>query len=575
MAASNAQVAAVFDEMADLLEIADANPFRVRAYRSAAETVRGLARELRELIAEGADLARLPGIGKDLAGKIHEIDRTGTCAALDEVHRSVPAGLAELLKLPAMGPKRVKALWKDLGVTDLDELQAAAQTGRISELAGFGRKTEEALRAALASRRAAGQRFRLAEVAPIATALLAHLRGAAGVLEAVAAGSYRRGRESVGDLDLLVTAADSGPVMARFTGFPGVQEVRSKGATRATVVLDSGLQVDLRVVPRESLGAALHYFTGSKAHNIQLRRLAQRAGLKINEYGVFEGESLVAGATEEAVFAAVGLPWIAPELREDRGEVAAARAGRLPELIQARDLRGDLHVHTRATDGRHGLREMAQAARRRGWRYLAITDHSQRLRRVHGLNEKRLRAQMAKIDALNAELQGITLLKGIEVDILEDGSLDLPEAVLGDLDLVIGSVHSALDLPQVKQTERLLRAMDHPHFSILAHPTGRVLFEREPGAIDMERVLEHALARGCFVELNAQPKRMDLPDIFCRMAKEKGVLVALDSDAHAREEFANHEYGVAQARRGWLEKADVLNTRGLSELRRLLRGTMR
>lgn len=574
MPASNARIAAVFDEMADLLEIADANPFRVRAYRTAAETVKGLARELHELIAEEADLSRLPGIGKDLAEKIHEIDRTGSCGALEEVHRTVPAGLADLLRLPAMGPKRVKTLWKELGVADFDSLEAAVAGGAVSSLAGFGKKTEEGLRAALAARHGAGQRFRLAEAAPVAGALLEHLRAAAGVEEAVIAGSYRRGRESVGDLDLLVIAADSAPVMERFVGFRAVHEVRSRGSTRSTVVLDSGLQVDLRVVPRESFGAALHYFTGSKAHNIHVRRLGQAAGLKINEYGVFAGEDLVAGATEASVFGAVGLPWIPPELREDRGEITAAREGRLPKLLEAGDLRGDLHVHTRATDGRHGLREMAEAARRRGLRYLAITDHSQRLRMVHGLDARRLRAQMEKIDALNAELEGITLLKGIEVDILEDGSLDLPDEVLAELDLVVGSVHSQLDLPQARQTERVLRAMDHRHFSILGHPTGRMLFEREGAAIDMERVLEHARERGCFVELNAQPKRMDLADIYCRMAKEKGVLVAIDSDAHAREDLANLEFGVAQARRGWLEKADVLNTRSLRELRRLLKGTM-
>ena len=350
--------------------------------------------------------------------------------------------------------------------------------------------------------------------------------------------------------------------------------VLARGETRATVILRCGLQVDLRVVAPESFGAALHYFTGSKAHNIAIRRLGQQRGLKINEYGVFRGRKRVAGRTEAEVYKSVGLPYIPPELREDHGEIEAARAGRLPKLVARKDLKGDLHVHTKATDGHHTLAEMAEAARARGLKYLAITEHSRRLKVARGLDPRRLLEQMDAIDALNERLQGITLLKGIEVDILEDGSLDLPDKVLGRLDLVVGAVHSRFNLSRKKQTERIVRAMDHPHFTILAHPTGRLIDLREPYDVDMLVILRHARQRGCFVELNAHPERLDLLDVHCMMARDEGVLVAVNSDAHSTSDFDNLHYGIGQARRGWLERADVLNTRPLGALRRLLKRTM-
>lgn len=384
------------------------------------------------------------------------------------------------------------------------------------------------------------------------------------------AGSYRRCRETVGDLDILVVAADDSPVKARFVAYDAVAEVLSQGPTRASVVLKSGLQVDLRVVDEASYGAALCYFTGSKTHNITLRRLAQERGFKLNEYGVFRGRERIAGADETPVYAALGLPFIAPELREDRGEIAAARAGRLPQLVDLADLRGDLHVHTTATDGHHTLAQMALAAKVLGLSYLAITEHSRRLAMAHGLDPRRLAEQCDAIDRLNQNLEGIVLLKGIEVDVLEDGSLDLPDASLARLDLVIGAVHSRFDLPRARQTERILRAMDNPCFTLLAHPTGRVIDSRAPYDVDMLRVIRHARRRGCFLELNAHPERLDLLDSHCIMAKEEGVLVAINSDAHSRDDFVHLRLGIGQARRGWLAAADVLNTRPLPELRRLL-----
>ena len=574
MPVHNADVAAVFEEVANLLELQDANPFRIRAYRNVALTLRDMGVEVAELLDQGVDLSRLPGIGKDLAQKIEEIVRTGTLRQLAELRREVPPGLTELLRLPGLGPKRVRALSQRLGIRDLEGLRRAAEAGRVRTLPGFGERTERAILEALARHAGAERRILLATAAQYAEALAEHLRRTPGVEEVVVAGSYRRAKETVGDLDILAIAADHEAVMERFTGYDEVERVLSRGTTRSTVLLRSGLQVDLRVVGRESFGAALHYFTGSKAHNIAVRRLGQERGLKINEYGVFRGRRRVAGRTEESVFAAVGLPFIPPELRENRGEIEAAQAGRLPELVRLEDLRGDLHCHTRATDGRNSLREMAEAARALGLRYLAVTEHSRRLTVAKGLDPRRLRRHMEAIDRLNEELRGITLLKGIEVDILEDGSLDLPDEVLAELDLVVGAVHSKFNLPRRKQTDRILRAMNHPHFSILAHPSGRLLGERAAYDVDLERIVEEARQRGCFLELNAHPERLDLNDVYCKMAKEAGVLVSINSDAHSVLDFQNLRYGVGQARRGWLEARDVLNTRPLPALRRLLRRTM-
>lgn len=404
--------------------------------------------------------------------------------------------------------------------------------------------------------------------------LVSYLEGTAGVKDVVLAGSYRRGSESVGDLDILVTAKKSSTVMERFVGYKDVADVVSKGGTRATVILGCGLQVDLRVVEKDSFGSALHYFTGSEAHNIQIRRLGQQAGLKINEYGVFRGKKHIAGKTEASVFKAVGLPFIPPELREGRGEVEAARLRRLPKLVELADLKGSLHTHTTATDGRASLRDMALAAKERGYDYLAITDHSQRLTMVNGLDAERLLQQVEQIDRLNQQIEDITILKGIEVDILEDGALDLPNQVLSRLDLVIGAVHGYFNLSRKKQTVRILRAMDNRYFSILAHPTGRLLNAREAYDVDVERIIRNARERGCFLELNSQPKRLDLDDVYCRVAKQEGVMISINSDAHSEKDLDNLHFGISQARRAWLEKADVLNTRSVGTLKQMLKQTM-
>lgn len=574
MAVHNADVAAIFEEMADLLEIEGANPFRVRAYRFAARTIRDLPGEVAEMVARGEDLTSLPGIGDDLAGKILEIIRTGTVAALEAQRSKTPATLTELLRIPGLGPKRVQALVRALNLRGLSDLQQAALGGRIRTLPGFGEKTEQHILEALAARTGKESRMQLAVAMPHAEALVAYLGRCPGVGRVVVAGSYRRARETIGDLDILVTADTGRAITDRFIRYPEVREVLAHGETKASVRLQNHLQVDVRVVPDESYGAALLYFTGSKHHNVVLRQLAQERGLKLNEYGVFRGAVRVAGDTEESVYAAVGLPWIPPELRENRGEFDAARDGRLPKLVELQDLVGDLHAHTTATDGRHGLKEMADAARRRGLRYLAITDHSRRLTMARGLNPARLSAQMDEIDRLNSSLTDIRLLKGIEVDILEDGALDLPDDVLGRLDLVVGAVHSRFNLSKQKQTDRILKAMDHPHFSILAHPSGRLIGRREPYDVDMSRIIRKARERGCFLEVNAHPERLDLTDLHCQMAREEGVLLAVNSDAHSTGDLDDRRYGIGQARRGWLQKSDVLNTRSYAEVTRLLRRTM-
>jgi len=574
MPVHNNDIAAVFDEIADFLEIEGENPFRIRAYRNAARTVRALGAELKEMVAENADLTELPGIGKELAAKIREILETGTAKTLIKLQARIPKTVLEILRLPNLGPKRVRVLYHDLKIKTLKQLARAARKGQIRALDGFGEKTEKAILEAIEAQAQKEKRFKIAEVEPYVDSLIEYLQKVPGVNEVVAAGSYRRSRETVGDVDILVTARKGSPVMDRFVEYDEVKKVLSRGETRSSIVLHCGLQVDVRRVEPASFGAALQYFTGSKSHNIAVRRLGQQRGLKINEYGVFRFEKRVAGKTEASVYRAVDLPLIPPELREDRGEIEAARERRLPDLIKLSDLKGDLHIHTDYTDGRDSLRDMALAAKRRGYKYLAVTEHSDRLKIAGGLDPPKLLTQMEEIDRLNDKLKGFTLLKGIEVEILEDGSLDLADDVLAKLDLVVGTVHSHFGLSLQKQTERILRAMDRPYFTFLAHPTGRLLNEREPYEVDMLRIIHKARERGCFLELNANPRRLDLYDTYCQVARDQGVLVAINSDAHQVNALDHIRLGVGQARRGWLEKGDVLNTRSLTQLRKLLKSTM-
>jgi DNA polymerase (family 10) len=566
----NTDIADIFNKFADLLDIQGANPFRIRAYRNAARTLYNLPRNMSDMIEEGTDLTNLPGIGKDLAEKIREIVKTGSLSKLEEIEAKIPSGLNKLFKISGLGPKRVKALYQSLDVRDLKDLKKAAETGKIHELKGFGRKMERSILEDLEQMEEKEERIKLLNAEQRAKPLLAYLKDTKGIKEVVVAGSFRRRKETIGDLDILVTCENGSKVMDQFTNYEDVLKVISKGTTRSSVVLRSGLQVDLRVLSRVSYGAALHYFTGSKSHNIAIRRLAVNKKIKINEYGVFKKEKRIAGKTEKEVYDAVGLAFIEPELRENRGEVEAAQEGRLPVLLNLEDLRGDLHTHTKETDGRSSLEEMAKAAKDRGYEYLAVTEHSKKVAMAKGLDARRLKEQIEEIDRLNEKLEGIILLKGVEVDILKDGSLDLPDEILKELDLTVCSVHYNRNLSTKKQTERIIRAMDNPYFNILAHPTGRLINEREPYDVDLEKIMEAARDRGCFLEINAHPDRLDLLSRYCKLAKEIGLKVVISTDAHSLADLDFMRFGVYQARRGWLETEDVINTRSWEQLRKML-----
>lgn len=573
MPVHNEDLAAAFDEMADLLALKADNRFRINAYRRASQIVRSLPEELQSKIAGGFDPDTLPGIGADLANKVRAFMKTGELPGLASLRRSIPPGLREIMSVQNIGPKRVLALYEALGVHDLKTLRAALAKHRVREIRGFGPKMEEHLAKAVEEIEGRSRRLLRSVAAQYAAALEAHLRALPGVTKLDVAGSFRRGRETVGDLDILVCSPQPLDIGSALLKYDETASLLAKGPTRSAAVLKSGLQVDVRLVPPESYGAALYYFTGSKAHNVHVRRLAMTRGLKINEYGVFRGRKRIAGETEASVFATIGLPYIDPELREDRGEIEAAQARALPTLVTRRDLRGDLHVHTKATDGTAGLLAMAEAAKTAGLEYIAITDHSKHFGLVHGLDASRLARQMNEIDAVNASLDGITVLKGIEVDILEDGTLALPDTVLKKLDVVVASVHDHFGLNRRKQTDRLLRALDRPFVSVLGHPMSRLIEERDAIECDWDKVFRRAHERPIYLELNSQPMRLDLDDVLVREAAAHEVPLSIASDAHGTSSFGFLDGGVLQARRGWLTKDQVLNTRSLQDLRRFLRRT--
>ena len=571
MAITNADIAAIFNKTADLLEIKGENPFKVRAYRNAARTIENIGKSLAELVNEGYDLTKLPGIGHDLSEYIKEIVTTGEFSKLENLEKEVPPHLVEMLSIEGLGPKRIKILYEKLNVQSMEDLRRAAESGEILKLPGFGPTLVEKILKGIRLAKKAGKRFRIDIAKNYAEDLIKYLKEIEGIIHIDVAGSYRRKKETVGDLDILVTAKDWQKVTDHFVKYPQIKEIVSKGPTRSTIILKSDLQIDLRSVPNESYGAALHYFTGSKAHNIAIRSLGVKLGLKINEYGVFKGEKRVGGEKEEDIFKSVELSYIEPELRENRGEIEAAKIGKLPNLVKLSDIKGDLHTHTKYTDGKNSIEEMAKAALKKGYEYIAITDHSKRVTVAKGLDEKRLLEQIEEIDKINDKLKGITILKGIEVDILEDGSLDLSDDVLKRLDIVVGAVHYKFKLSRQMQTKRVLKAMDNPYFNILAHPTGRLIGQREGIDIDIEKILKHAKENNCFLEINAQPERLDLNDINAKLAKEMGIKMAISTDAHNIYTLDYMEYGVYQARRGWCEKEDILNTHSLKELKKILK----
>ncbi|MBD3278778.1 MAG: DNA polymerase/3'-5' exonuclease PolX [Candidatus Aegiribacteria sp.] len=570
MPVHNSDVSEVFRTVADLLDIKDDNPFRIRAYRNGARTVDSLSGNIADMLEEGEDLSELPDIGKDLAGKKETIVHTGSLPMLEELEKDYPRSLRDLLKVSGLGPRKVADIHRQLGVTDLHGLQKAVETGSVRDLDGFGEKTENRIRRELEKIDLEEERTLLRQAMDLARPLVEYLKNIEGVEEVEVAGSLRRRKETVGDLDILVTGDGEAGVMDAFVEYSEVESVVQKGDTRTTVLLGSGIQVDLRVVSPSSFGAALVYFTGSKSHNIRLRRRGQDRDLKINEYGAFRGEEKVAGKTEEEVYHSVDLPLVVPELREDRGEIEAAEKNELPRLVTMDDIRGDLHMHTDRTDGHNTITEMAEACRERGYDYMAITEHSSNIAVTGGLNEEELEDHLELIEEANAKVEGIEILKGIEVDILKDGSLDLDGESLSRLDVVIGSVHSHFDLPMDRQTKRVIKAMENPNFMILGHPTGRKLNQREPIRIDLDSVFDAAAELGCFMELNAYPIRLDLTDTACMSTKDKGVGIVINTDAHRIHHLDYMRFGIFQARRGWLEASDVINTGSLIDLRDLL-----
>lgn len=567
----NSEIAEKFNYLADLLEIEGANPFRVRAYRNAARTLTTTSENATELVQKNADLSALPGIGKDLATKIKEVVETGHLSLLDQIEKKIPIELRDFLKIPSLGPKRIGKLYKQGGVKNFAELRKIVESKKILGLRGFGEKTRlEILEGLNRLDGLAHSRLKIDQAHAAADLVLSHLKKIP-LQHLVVAGSLRRKKETVGDIDLLATAKEGTAVIEHFLKLESIAKVLSQGPSRSTVKLCSGVQIDLRVVPDESYGAALLYLTGSKAHNIALRTIALNRGLKLNEYGIFKGTKRLASKSELDMYHALKLPYIVPELRENRGEIEAAFEGILPQLIHVEDIRGDLHVHTQESDGADTIEDLVIAARRHGYSYLAISDHSKRMKLNHELNFKKLLRQIDHIDHLNQNLKGLVILKSSEVDILEDGTLDLPSEVLEKLDFTVCSIHSKFRLSKEKQTKRILRAMENPNFNILGHPTGRLIETREPISLDMDQIILTAKRLNKVLEINSQPERMDLSDIYCKMAKDAGVKMAISTDAHSISQMENMKYGIGQARRGWLEKHDVINTFSLSELKRFFK----
>lgn len=570
----NREIARVFHEIADILEIQDANPFRVRSYRRAAQVVESLAFEAAGALASEPDrIQSLPGIGAGTFQKIQELVQTGRCKEHEELLDQVPETLLTLLELQNLGPKKIALFWKELKIGTIEQLEEAARNHRLQSLPGMGAKSEEKILKAVQDYRGRQGRFRIDFVDESSERLIRYLKKRVDVDRISTAGSLRRRRETIGDLDLLVTCRNPEDAMEKFVQYDEVREVLARGETKATVVMKSSMQVDLRVLEPESFGAALQYFTGSKEHNVALREMAKKKGFKINEYGLFAIESgkRVAGREESEIYRHLGLPPIPTELRENRGEIERAEAGDLPKLIELDDLRGDLHMHTTASDGQNTVQEMAEAASRRGYEYMAVTDHSKSLAMTGGLDEKRLRKQIEHIEEIRKKDPGIEILKGIEVDILADGQLDLSDEALKELDVVIASIHSRFSLSRKEMTLRICRALENPAVNILAHPTGRLILKREAYEVDLEQVVAAAVENRVCLEVNAYPARLDLNDVHVRMARDMGALISINSDSHHTEMLRYISYGVDTARRGWLEKEDVINTFPLSRLRKILR----
>ena len=571
----NAAIADVFDEMAELLEFRGENPFRIRAYRNGAQAIRDLDEPVAAIINDpDRNLADISGIGKTISEKTETLIQTGGLPQLEELRQAVPQVVIQMARIPGLGAKKAMKLQEALEIESLDDLKRACQEERIRKVKGFGPKSEETILDGLAIAQQAAERIYWSTGDELATTIGNHMQSCEGIEKMSWAGSYRRGRETIGDLDLLVVAKDRTGAMDHFEAFPQRSQTIARGDTKISIRVAKAFQVDMRLVEANEFGAALQYFTGSQAHNVHMRRIAKEHGLKVNEYGVFktEDDSRVAGETEEDVYKAIGMPWITPELREDRHEFTWAEKGELPELIETSDIVGDLHMHTNATDGTATLQEMADAAIARGLKYIAITDHSQRVSMAFGLDPKRLREQWKAIDAIRDQYEGrLVILKGIECDILEKGGMDLPDDCLAEADWVLASVHYGQKQPRDQITERILGAIENPHVDCIAHPTGRLINRRPPYEVDIDAVMTAAKANGTLMELNANPARLDLNDVHLAAANRHGIPIVISTDAHSTDGLDVMRYGIKQARRGGLTKDDVANTRPWSEMKKLMR----
>ncbi len=569
---SNADVAAVLYEIGEILTIKD-DRFRSRAYLLAAQRITSLTEDVKK-VKERGELDQIPGVGKSIAATITEVIDTGESKVLEELRESLPPGVRQLMELEGIGPKNAMRLVDELKVSSIDDLEKAAKEERVRVLKGFGEKKEQNILQSIEDYRNRQTRFLLGAILPVVDDMLAWMRESPAVLRAEVAGSYRRRRETIGDLDLLVASDDPDAASERFVAMPPVERVVSHGSTKSTVFLKGHLQVDCRVIPPEAYGAALQYFTGSKDHNVKLRTIGVKAGYKLNEYGLFrrEDDKLVASETEEEIYKALGMDWMPPELRENRGEIEAATEHRLPKLVELDEIRGDLHCHSSWSEGTMTIEEVAERARALGLSYVVITDHSKSLGIARGLDEKRLREQGKEIDALNRRLRGFTVLKGIECDIKSDGSMDLPDSSLEELDYVVASIHSGFKNDEETMTKRMVSAMRNEHVHAIGHPTGRIIQKRKPYPLNLERVFEEAAAQHVAMEINAFPERLDLDDVSCRQAMEAGVVMSIGTDAHALNQMEFLPLGVSVARRGWLTAGDVANTRTAKDLVRLRRG---
>jgi DNA polymerase (family 10) len=566
---TNQEIAEILVHISAILDIQGENPFKIRAYIKVSQTIENLTYQLSSL--EDKDkIMELPGIGEGIAKKIKELLETGKLKYYEDLKKSEYAPLIELLRIPGMGPKHAKLVHDELGVKSIEELKKAAEAGKLRELPGLGEKVEQNILQGIQQVQKFKERYSLAFIYPRAQNIVAELKKIKEIKQITLGGSLRRMKETIGDVDILVSSDKPKPVMGAFINLPQRAKVLSEGSTKSSILTKDGFQVDIRVVKPVSFGAAQHYFTGSKAHNIRIRSLGQDKGLKINEYGVFRGQKSVAGKTEEEVFKSVGLPYIPPELREDQGEIEAALKDRLPHLIQLKDLKGDLHVHTEWTDGGNTIEEMAQAAKKRGYKYIAICDHSPTVGITNGLTEERLLKQIKEIEKQNRKLKDFKILSGIEVDIRSNSQLDLEDDILKKLDVAVAAVHTKFTQPKDEMTKRIIKAIENPNVDIIAHPTGRLIGKREPYQVDMDKIMDACKANGKVLELNAYPERLDLSDINCRKAKEKGVKIAISTDAHADAHLEWMKFGVATAKRGWIEPGDVINTLPMSKLLKLL-----